>query len=382
MIERSLPSFFKIQLQGDDMVKRVGILTLPLAINYGGIMQAVALSHYLTSRGHEVILLDKRRPISRVEQFALFLLERIPLQNIGGVRRVSQARKLHDRFIRRFIPIRTPAFRSEAQLARAVTQHKLDAVIVGSDQVWRMDYLQDDGYREFFLSFVKSPRVRRIAYAASFGTGEWVHQDRTATVRKLLSKFHAISVREDTGVALCKSALGATDCQHVLDPTLLIDPAFYGDVAAPSSKGTDKKMLLTYLLDAPDRQPLLDGAVHVLGPDYDMISLKLKQRETIDLPHWLRSFMDADYVLTDSFHGTVFALLFRRPFIAIANAGRGADRFQSLLNALGLSSRLISVNDVGRIPPLIAAPIDYTDVHLRLSDLKKKSEDFINNALV
>lgn len=362
------------------MVKRVGILTLPLAINYGGIIQAVALSHYLTSRGYDVTLLDKRRPISRMERFALFLLERVPFQNIGGVRRVSQARKLHNRFIRRFIPARTPAFRSEAQLARAVTRRRLDAVIVGSDQVWRMDYLQDDGYREFFLSFVTSPTVRRIAYAASFGTGEWLHEDRTVTVRGLLSKFHAVSVREESGVALCKSALGVTDCEHVLDPTLLVDPAFYDQIAAPSRKGAGKTFL-TYLLDAPDRQPLLDAATHVLGADYSITSLQLKQREAIDLPNWLRSFMDADYVMTDSFHGTVFSIIFRKPFIAIANTGRGADRFLSLLNALGLSSRLISVNDADKIPELIADSIYYDDVHRKMFNLRNMSVNFLNKSL-
>lgn len=373
-------SFLHSKPQEDFMVKRVGILTLPLAINYGGIMQAVALSRYLTFRGYEVTLLDKRRPISRMERFALFWLERVPFQNIGGVRRVSQARKLHDIFIRRFIPARTAAFRSEAELAKAVSRHRLDAVIVGSDQVWRMDYLQDDGYREFFLSFVTSPTVRRIAYAASFGTGEWLHEERTATVRGLLSKFHAISVREDSGVYLCKSALGVTDCAHVLDPTLLIDPAFYDQIAAPSSKDAGKT-LLTYLLDAPDRQPLLDAATHALGPDYSMASLKLKQRETIDLPNWLRSFMDADFVMTDSFHGTVFAILFRKPLIAIANTGRGADRFLSLLNALGLSSRLISVDEAGKVPALVATLIDYDDVHHKLSILRKSSEEFLSKAL-
>lgn len=218
------------------MVKRIGILTLPLSINFGGIMQAVALSQFLTAKGYEITLLDKRRPMSRLQRLAMFFLERIPFQNIKGIRRTSQTRKLHSGFIGRYITQRSPVLRTERALAHAVDRYDLDAVIVGSDQVWRMDYLQDDGYKEFFLSFVASPDIRRIAYAASFGTQEWPHADRTPAVSKLLERFHAISLREKSGVDLCSETFGVSSCEHVLDPTLLIDPQFYLAAAGPSRR--------------------------------------------------------------------------------------------------------------------------------------------------
>ena len=362
------------------MGKRVGILTLPLGVNYGGIMQAVALSQHLESRGHDVVLLDKRRPIGFVKHLALFLLETVPFQNIAGVRGHGKTRKLHDRFIRRFIAKRTPMYRSERQLVQAVEEHRLDAVIVGSDQVWRMDYLQPDGYREFFLSFVTSPAVRRIAYAASFGTGEWTYPERKEPVKELLARFDAISVREDSGVVLCKSVFDVADCEHVLDPTLLVDPAFYEKAMAPSGTAQGK-VLLTYLLDAPARKPLIDAAASVLGPEYTQTPMTLKSEDVVDLPGWLRAFRDADYVLTDSFHGTVFSIIFRKPFVAITNMERGADRFLSLLKALGLSDRLVSVEEVDKVAELVPVPIDYDRVHQSLSALREKSEAFLDREL-
>lgn len=362
------------------MVKRIGILTLPLSINFGGIMQAVALSQYLAGKGYDVTLLDKRRPMTLAQRLALFVLERIPFQNIKGVRQTHRTRKLHSDFIDLYIPDRSPIMRTERSLSRAVERYDLDAVIVGSDQVWRMDYLKDDGYREFFLSFVNSPAVRRIAYAASFGTGEWPHKDRVPAVSKLLQRFNAISVREDSGVALCRTTFGVDHCEHVLDPTLLIDPQFYKSLGAASRKNGNKTFL-TYLLDAPDRRPLVEAAASTLPHGYERRSLVLKQDRPPDLPNWLRSFMDADFVMTDSYHGTIFSLIFEKPFIAIANTGRGADRFQSLLNQLGLAHRLVSADEGQRIPGLVSDPIDYAAVRQRIESRRRASAIFLDRAL-
>ncbi len=362
------------------MVKRIGILTLPLSINFGGIMQAVALSQFLTAKGYEITLLDKRRPMSRLQRLAMFFLERIPFQNIKGIRRTSQTRKLHSGFIGRYITQRSPVLRTERALAHAVDRYDLDAVIVGSDQVWRMDYLQDDGYKEFFLSFVASPDIRRIAYAASFGTQEWPHADRTPAVSNLLERFHAISLREKSGVDLCSETFGVSSCEHVLDPTLLIDPQFYLAAAGPSKKGPERTFL-TYLLDAPDRRPLVDAAANQLPCDYGISAVLLEQDNPPDLPSWLRSFMDADFVMTDSYHGTIFSLIFEKPFIAIINRERGADRFVSLLSQLGLSHRLISPNEVDRIAGLVVDPIDYREVHRKIALKRQFSADFLDRAL-
>ncbi|MFK4870441.1 polysaccharide pyruvyl transferase family protein [Novosphingobium sp. ZW T3_23] len=362
------------------MVKRIGILTLPLSINFGGIIQAVALSQFLAGKGYEVILLDKRRPASLAQRLALLALERIPFQNIKGIRRTHQTRKLHSEFIDRHIPDRSPIMRTERALSRAVERYGLDAVIVGSDQVWRMDYLQDDGYREFFLSFVKSPAVRRVAYAASFGTGEWPHIDRVPVVSELLQRFHAISVREESGVALCRSTFGVDHSEHVLDPTLLIGQEFYRTVVA-ESRERGGRTFLTYLLDAPDRRPLVEAVASALPPGYERRSLVLNEDRPPDLPNWLRSFMDADFVMTDSYHGTIFSLVFEKPFIAIANTGRGADRFVSLLKQLGLEHRLISAHEGHRLAGLVSDPVDYAAVRQKIEVRRQASAAFLDRAL-
>ncbi|WP_395396234.1 polysaccharide pyruvyl transferase family protein (plasmid) [Novosphingobium sp. BL-8A] len=360
--------------------KRVGILTLPLSINYGGIMQAVALSHYLSGKGYEVTLLDKRRPMAWWQRAALVLLEKIPFQNIKRIRQTRQTRDLHSPFIRRYIPNQTPILRSERALSRAVESYDLDTIIVGSDQVWRMDYLQDDGYKEFFLSFVPSQSIRRIAYAASFGTGEWPHESRTPIVSELLHRFHAVSVREESGVKLCKTSFGVDHCEHVLDPTLLIDPEFYKAASGAGEKGEDK-IFLTYILDAPDRRPVIDAIANELPVEYQLRSLVLKQASPPDLPTWLRSFRDADFVMTDSYHGTIFSLIFEKPFIAVANTGRGSDRFESLLDQLDLGHRLIALSEAHRIPELVHEPIDFREIRQKIAQKRLISAAFLDRAL-
>ncbi len=359
------------------MVKIIGILTLSLHTNFGGIIQAVALSHWLQSRGWETTLLKRRRPLSGVQALALPVLEYLPFQNIKGVRHREKSRKRHEPFIASHFDGQTAVLRSSKALARAVDKHKLDAIVVGSDQVWQVKYLDRSTVTDFFLGFGAEDAYLRLSYAASFGVGTWNFPEYTPEVSRLLARFKAVSVREASGVNICRDDLGRPDAQHVLDPTLLVSPDFYSGICGSKPTKSDKNVLC-YMLDHPT---IRSQILAELGPAYREETLSLEHSDRLTVPAWISSFRDADFVVTDSYHGTIFSIIFERPFISIANEERGAERFTSLLALLGLSDRLIRADAPGRIAELVATPIDFVPVRAALARLRRLSEDYLKDTL-
>lgn len=359
------------------MTRRIGILSLPYDTNYGGVAQTVALSRFLTDLGHETVLLTRRRALTPTQAILLPLLAHIPFQNVGGIRARERARALLRRSIDRNVTHVSPALRSRAAIEKAVRDYRLDAVIVGSDQVWRLEYLPPGSHAEFFLDFVADPHVRKIAYAASFGVGTWMYPDRTEEIVRLLADFDAVSVREESGVDICRETFGRADARHVLDPTLLVPPSFYRDLIGPPAPKHGKRALC-YLLDRP---PVCSTIIEALGPGYDVSHIRSSDGDAVDLAGWLRAFRDADFVITDSFHGTVFSIVFGKPFISILNHGRGGDRFRSLLKMFDLSDRLIESDQTAGIEAIVAREIDFDAVQAKLDRMRAFSAQFLTDAL-
>lgn len=364
------------------MGKRIGLLTLPLNANFGGIIQAVSLSEALRRDGHEVVLLNRRRPVSRWQKLAMPVLAALPGQNIRGFRAMEQARQLQRGFIDKHFDDRSAVLRSPEQMRAALEAQNLDAVIVGSDQVWRLSYIHPEAVGDFFLGFVPDG-VRRISYAASFGVGTWDYPERTAEVADLLRRFDAVSVRERSGVGICASTFGRMDARHVLDPTLLVTSDFHRAMAQSLPSGTapvgsGRHNALFYMLDNPE---IRHATLAALGPDYAETEILLSDSATISVPQWLRSFHEADFVVTDSFHGTIFAIVFRKPFLSIVNQARGTERFSSLLTMLGLEDRMIAQNVAEDLNARIAEPIDFDAVYQRLEVFRQGSASFLQEAL-
>lgn len=361
---------------------RVGILTLHFHINYGGIIQAAALSRFLRDRGFEPVLLRKEPETQgRLGRAVRNLLRHLPLQNVGGVREREEARAVHYPFIRRFLPDATRPCHNSEELRAAAEGAGLDAIVVGSDQVWRFDYHQDSNSLCYFLDFAP-PETRKVAYAASFGDSDWRYHDRTEEVADLLADFDAVSVREQSGLDICRERLGRSACELVIDPTLLVAPQIYDEAAAAPAKGPPP-VLVDYVLDRSEESERAHQLVRrTLGGEGPVIRLHAEGGERqVDIGQWLRAFMDAEFVITDSYHGTIFAILFGKKFISFGNRKRGLDRFTTLLDSLGLRDRLVLDFDLDRLPALVGQPIDHTAVRQRLEQLRQRSADFLLGAL-
>lgn len=366
------------------MIKKIGILTHPLTENYGGILQAAVLYGYLEDKGYEVILLRKHKYRPLWKNALIFLLERCPGQNFRRYRYLYKKRKVQETFINEYIKNKTPIIYKTEELVKASKDHELDAVIVGSDQVWKLSSVDDGYYDSYFLSFVSSKSVKKIAYAASFGVDHWQDMSRVTEVKKYLADFHAISVRESSGVDICKDTFDIAHCEHVLDPTLLVDMDFYKKFDL--KKANDKPFIATYFLD-PDlyKVKLVEEALDAKGSSYEVAHLADPNDNSIRrVDQWLWEIQNADLVITDSFHGMVLSIAFKRNFIAIGNKRRGMARFESLLGLLGLNDRLIRggrAEDIEDIKSVISCDIDYSKLDGRLSLLREKSAQFLSLSL-
>ena len=233
---------------------RIGILTLPLHTNYGGILQAYALQTVLERMGHEVsVITTPNKAKLPVWKWPYSYPKRMIRKYILG----KNEHVFFESYYNRVYPIvgqHTLQFIDkyihyfEVGKLLDLKENNFDAFVVGSDQVWRPMYYPTK-IENAYLDFARDWNVKRMAYAASFGTSDWEYTaGQTRRCRELLRKFDVVSVREESAVGLCRKFLGV-NASHVLDPTMLLDVQDYIDLVesanVPKSKGT----LLYYILD-------------------------------------------------------------------------------------------------------------------------------------
>ena len=352
---------------------KIAIYTLPFTWNYGGILQCYALTHFLEEQGHSVTILNRRTDTGLAVKNFLKSIKwnLVPVLYKAGVGRKNKLVAVES-FKQKYLDRYSPLF-FETDDLRDYCQHEhFDAVISGSDQIWHYGRVQD--IFSSFLDFVGDD-TKKLAYAASFGVDFWKYSDEaTSRCKDLVRKFSFVSVREASGVDLCSKHLGV-NASHVLDPTLLVGDAPFRKVMSDSDVKSD--FLCTYVLDASDEKTKFIRSVA------DELKCSIREASNCSVPsveNWIESFAKAKFVVTDSFHGTCFAILFNKPFITIFNEERGNARFASLAQSLGLQDRFVS--DLGSSMGLVSSEINYDDVNLKLGELRRISADLLVNALL
>lgn len=362
-------------------MKKIGILTLPLHSNYGGILQAACLYAHLRQLGNHVVLLRKephRSPLRRLIYTALSIT---PYQNISGIREREAKRRIHLEFLERSFPNKSAVATTSQELAYICEDEKLDAVVVGSDQVWRFDYINDGQHNAYFLDFVPKD-IAKIAYSASFGSDSISSKLDPIETARLLKAFSAISCREDMGVEICRKLLNFPVAAHTIDPTLLVGREFFGKFLKPSMSSNPK--LVTYILDRTEKKDEIIKAFGAAHPEVHVTQLNGSSgyNDALSIEAWVSEFHSASYVITDSYHGMVFSIIFGKPFIAIKNDGRGSARFHSLLEQLNIENKLFSENDpVLEAIAALQKHIDYQAVEATLRRYREDSITYLNNAI-
>lgn len=251
-----------------------------------------------------------------------------------------------------------------------------DAFVVGSDQVWRPQY--NRFIENLFLDFIDGMDVKRVSYAASFGTEKWeLSALQTVQCATLAKQFDAISVRESSGVALCKNYLGV-EATHVLDPTLMLDANDYLSLCSGEehSKGD---YIAAYILDYNmSTMKLLKDVSRQLNIPLQFIGRFTKSGYP-SIESWIEGIAHAKYVITDSFHGTVFSTIFQKQFVTLGNVARGNSRFDSLFATLGISESR-QCNDATKIMHLLQLPMDYYKINKKREENRKVSKQFLATA--
>lgn len=372
---------------------KIGIITQPLETNYGGLLQNYALQEVLCRLGHESITLDlpdlkigrKRAYVNGLKGF----VKRIFGKDAKYKRYISQKERKQiarntSMFVNKYIQ-HTSKLKTEKEFVEAIDNLCLDALVVGSDQVWRPAY--NPCITRMYFDFADNTNITRFSYAASFGVDFWEYSaEQTKACRELAKKMKAISVRERSGIELCKNNLGV-EAMLVLDPTMLLDKEDYIKIVNACQIKKSQGDMFTYILDNTEQKTNIIKKVaaelnltpFAVMPSKSRMFKKEKLEECVFPPveQWLRAFMDAKYIICDSFHGMVFSIIFNKPFWIIENKKRGNTRFDSLLELFGLENRKIDAAEIERID--FTQPIDWEKVNSIKKEWQLKSIKYLKD---
>lgn len=317
---------------------KIGILTQPLLRNYGGILQNYALQQVLKKLGHKPITIDYVAHYN-FKTIVMYNIKTIILLLTKGSKRkfrlyYRRRNSAMESFVTQNISVTKPI---KYYRDSVLKKNNIEALVVGSDQVWRREYNND--LYAMYLSFAKNIGLK-ISYAASFGIDYWNYsEEQTKKCAILAKQFKAISVREESAIKLCNDYLGI-DAVNVLDPTLLLPKEEYENLCVSVEK-PNEPILYAYILDI--NQEKKDFLSKIATEK--KLELKIVQADNnakLTVPQWIAMFRDAEFIVTDSFHGTLFSIIFRKDFLTIGNKGRGMSRFTSILSKFGLEERLVN----------------------------------------
>ena len=366
---------------------KIAILSLPFNNNYGGYLQAYALQKTLESLGHKVEILNRRsakiNTKTHIQNVVMCMLRSIKHQCLYPLNTYKHKGKNMLRFVRKYMHL-SAILGCDEDLYDYCDRAHFDAIVVGSDQIWRPNYVPN--VENYFLGFAEKDTIK-ISYAASFGSRDVVYDSLVAErCGDMLKKFDGISLRENEGIEVFKRYQWHTSgIRVVLDPTMLLYPNDYMKLI--KNNGYNKNYtntVLAYVLDMDEKANKILHKVsecknmpikHIIDP------YKWKRVNNVmpGIEEWLLAFSSAGAIVTDSFHGTVFSILFHKPFVCIVNKSRGLDRFTTLLSHFNLLDRLVT--DENSTSVEIYKPIDWTSVDMVLNKKRSESINFLTQVL-
>ena len=365
------------QFEGQYIVK-VGILTFHWNYNWGGILQAYCLLCYLRKLGHEASFISYTPEMLYTDQRTI-----LGFGVRSWIRNAARVFKL-DAFRRCNIPV----IASLEDNSSDFNLDGLDAVVVGSDVVW--SYSRETRWpNRFFLEGLRGKNIRRVAYAPSIGSKphliKSVSPAQVQNAANLLAKFDAVSVRDAFSAEFVYEQTG-------ISPPIVCDPAMLEAAIPLRSKPTrtPKKYILCYLFRAWDG----DALVSYYKKYYSLPVLTLYGRQDVSTPRrdqivysasmeeWLYLFENAEFVITDSFHGTILSIQYGRPFVVLGGKSASSDKTGDLLQRLGLEERWMSYTPPfnGEMSSNLNSPIT-GEVEHRIATYRSKSQNFLRLSL-
>lgn len=347
---------------------KISLLTYFYSSNNGVVMQAYATCRFLKEQGYDVEIIDLYHPGALEGKSYLF-------RKINSVIQFWRMKN----FKKKFYPPFTKRYLSLKELQ--INPPKSDCYVVGSDQVWNPN-ISKDSLLAYFLDFGHES-VKKISYASSFGIKIWTITDQRVNnrIKDLLASFIAVSVREEAGRNLCKDNFGI-DAQVVLDPTML-----HNNYYEITGEIIPKREVVCYKLNK--NKDFFDN-INVVSKELNIPLRLLNNRFPIrgfkyNLPpstkQWIKKIAGAEFVVTDSFHGAAFSLIYQKQFVVILNNDGKNARLENLMMKVGLENRLFkSVNEL-KNDYSWKQKIDYNIVSLRINTLRQESINYFCKSL-
>lgn len=327
-----------------------GIMNYWASWNYGGILTCFALQELVKSFGFTTQIInfrpkvwDNKKEYPRNEGKIDFVNKYFNLSKV--CKNKKDLTKLNDSF---------------------------DTFIVGSDQVWNWGYNLKYLY---FLDFVKNSK-KKISCAASMIFEKFNHgEDVKTAIEYYMKRFDAVSVRELDNVSVCKNEFDV-DAACILDPVFLIDKNVYENLCKKSNKNLSKKFIAVYVFEYDNN---IAKFVNKIAAENDYEIVIMNRGESIE--DWLYYIKNAELVITDSYHGTCFSIIFEKQVLPLTNT-HGNSRFYSLLSIIGLENRIIeNKRDFNKISNLINENIDYEKINNILEKEIDESKNWLKYVL-
>ena len=369
---------------------KVAILTYYGISNYGTQLQAYGLWKFLASRGHEVHFLDEpygRSMFPYHKPTIRSFISRHPIRAWRNVLKAYFANKVTQFNV--CLP-KTQFFSSVDEMAKGLLGY--DAVVVGSDLVWHPKWCSPRYTDIAFLGFAPLG-CKRIAISPSFSATTWDAPDADKA-GALLGQFDGIGVREKSGIRIVQEISGRQDANVFIDSALLQPASTYAKLAAEAKEVGP--YVFNYMLswtngDAERKMLTMVKSELGIKRSEDMYCFKfdglgvlakiLGAPRKILIGDWLRRIMDAKFVFTNSFHGTVFSILFHRPFVTVLIKGEMSglnERAISLAKTLGLEDRLLFNDEPERLKSALRSNINWDDVDAKLMLERARVSEYLD----
>ena len=378
-------------------MKKIGIITVQKAPeNYGACLQCYALWKFIKDQGYECELIDLVRPWSPDYLVSKRFKEKQPQAKKSLYKKIIKC-LIGSKPIIKKVPAENDSFQAfNAQMDYSRTYYSVDSLydnppvydvyIAGSDQIWNplMPFINEP----YFLTFAPKGK-KKISYASSFAVKE-IPEGLWNDYSDWLTDYDAISVRERSGVDIVKNFFGR-DATIVADPTMLLARKEWENLLVPPK--SQEKFLFVYTLQY--NQQIVDKAISFAEDKglvvYVIVSsttgVKPEQKRGVHFittagpKEWLGFIYSAEYVITDSFHGSVFSFLFSKKLLTVCTNKKVSERLTTLFGSFSLSSNLIDVEQFKLMNNLDRANYPFNDVEKAIDNLRNKSASFLVNAL-
>lgn len=341
-------------------MKKIATITFHWATNYGAVLQSFALQKYLQKSGFETEIIDYIPFRVRLLTYIAWIRQR-KYSEFKKEKLIKEFRKKELKFSKkRYWSIR----------ALKTSSFEYECIITGSDQVWNKNFtLNLDGKQNlsYFLDFANEKTIK-LAYAVSFGT-TCLPSEYYKCVKPFANDFQAISVRERTAISIVEQM--GRKAEVVCDPTLLLDKSDYERLIS-QKQGLCEKVFCYILHD--NQHVAYEIAKEVKKIYEENTDCQIQD----DMYEWLYKIKNSEIVVTNSFHGTMLALIFNTPFIVVPVEGFDMnDRIKTILNVVHLESRIVSTPDENTLRSLCAEKIDWAQVNQLMAEYSRTGKDFL-----